>query len=459
MLLTYNVISIFIFLNIALSNADDSTSEDDEYYDDETTTKPKIGVIEATSKISGLQKEDAEYELPGYLKLRGTNRFVVIYHVVTCDGYILDIFRMKSHDKSVKPVKKHPVLLLHGMWQSSDRFVEQGRARGIAFKLQDLGYDVWLGNSRGNKYSRLHLYLEPDLYGEKYRFFNYSFEEIGLYDLPATVDYILEETESEQLHFIGHSQGATAFIVLNSLLPKYNAKFVGGHLLAPIGYQNHFSNEKIKTVAELGQTVYEMLLKLGILEVFPYNKNSTNNLYNSVDYCLGEYNYRHICIALEIDKHMNLDTNKFNHRDTQGGSIKQLAHFAQNIHNKKFVRWDFGPGQNKEHYGMFDPPPFDLKQVTVRTIVHYAPNDEMVDARDAVAMARDMSKGIARRVGRNNFSHRDFIDSPDVMECVFNKVIADLQNLDEGKDVEGSATKLCLSLLSFLLPILVTVLN
>lgn len=51
-----------------------------------------------------------------------------------------------------------------------------------------------------------------------------------------------------------------------------------------------------------------MLLKLGILEVFPYSQNSTYH-YDSVDYCLGEYSYRDICRALEIDKHMVSSTN------------------------------------------------------------------------------------------------------------------------------------------------------
>jgi lysosomal acid lipase/cholesteryl ester hydrolase len=51
------------------------------------------------------------------------------------------------------------------------------------------GYDVWLGNTRGNKYSRHHTSLNPDKDNE---FWDFTFAEMGLYDLPAQVNKALE---------------------------------------------------------------------------------------------------------------------------------------------------------------------------------------------------------------------------------------------------------------------------
>jgi len=45
-------------------------------------------------------------------------------------------------------------------------------------------YDVWLGNARGNKYSLKHMFLKPH---EK-KFWEFSMDELALFDMPDTVD-------------------------------------------------------------------------------------------------------------------------------------------------------------------------------------------------------------------------------------------------------------------------------
>jgi len=42
-------------------------------------------------------------------------------------------------------------------------------------------------NARGNPYSKQHLWLDAETEPD---FWNFSFEEIGKYDLPACIDYL-----------------------------------------------------------------------------------------------------------------------------------------------------------------------------------------------------------------------------------------------------------------------------
>lgn len=101
--------------------------------------------------------------------------------------------------------------------------------------MHDAGYDVWLGNARGTSFSRKHKLLDPD----SPSFWDYSFNEIGRYDLPAMIDYVLTITNRTALHYIGHSQGCTAFFVMASLLPEYNAKIITMHAMSPAVYIQH----------------------------------------------------------------------------------------------------------------------------------------------------------------------------------------------------------------------------
>lgn len=72
---------------------------------------------------------------------------------------------------------------------------------------------------------------------------------MGVYDLPAIIDYILAETKVSKLHFIGHSQGTSAFFVMASERPEYNQKIEIMHALAPIAFVKHLISPPLRALA------------------------------------------------------------------------------------------------------------------------------------------------------------------------------------------------------------------
>ena len=80
---------------------------------------------------------------------------------------------------------------MHGIIDSSDCWLVNGK-KSPAILAAKQGYEVWLGNQRGNKYSRLHLFkdaddIKPDIMSGQKTFWDFSFQEVGQYDLVAII--------------------------------------------------------------------------------------------------------------------------------------------------------------------------------------------------------------------------------------------------------------------------------
>lgn len=108
--------------------------------------------------------------------------------------------------------------------------------------MADAGFDVWLPNSRGvTPYSRKHVSKDPE--DPNSGFWAFSFTEMGLYDHPAVIDYVLNQTGQTKVRYIGHSQGTSSLFVLLSLKPEYNEKISIASLMAPVAIVENVGDE------------------------------------------------------------------------------------------------------------------------------------------------------------------------------------------------------------------------
>ncbi|XP_036330298.1 lipase 3 isoform X2 [Rhagoletis pomonella] len=187
-----------------------------------------------------------------------SNQYVCERHLVrTADGYEITLHRIPpknvTHSHS-----RQPFILMHGLLGSGADFVLPGRARSLGCILNDQGYDVWLPNARGTTFSKRHIAMDSSMAS----FWNFTWHEIGYFDLPAVVDYVLETTGNKQVHYVAHSQGSTVFFVLLSERPEYNDKFVSASLLAPVAFLAHLRSPPLRIMAAEDEKLQGILPRL-----------------------------------------------------------------------------------------------------------------------------------------------------------------------------------------------------
>ncbi|KAH8242514.1 hypothetical protein KR032_010332 [Drosophila birchii] len=380
------------------------------------------------SLVAGLAvAEKSDYCLSEIVKsderIRSHGYPVETHEVVTEDGYVLTLFRIPySHNLQNQDKKRPPVLLQHGLFSNSDCWLSSGPDNSLAYLLADAGYDVWLGNARGNIYSRENNLISLN----NYKFWHFDWHEIGTIDIPTMIDYILGETGYSKLHYGGHSQGTTVYLVMLSERPAYNEKIRSGHLLAPCAFFEHGRSFIFNALYPLVGTpggIWNKLLE--DTELIPHN-NLVNRLVDNGCH-LSDTICNNAFIMFANGGYENANASSMSvliETHPGGSSSNQGIHFLQLYNSQEFRQYDWGTKKNNELYGQDLPPDYDLSKITAPTHLYSSANDALCGTEDVNTLVAKFTNLIEDyRVAVPSFNHLDFIIARNMKELVNDPII------------------------------------
>jgi len=291
------------------------------------------------------------------------------------------------------------------------------------YVLADQGYDVWLGNSRGNTYSRKHATLDP----EELEYWNFSYDELGRYDLPASVDYILETTGQKKLSYVGYSLGCTLFFISAVENPDFNDKIEMMIGLGPTSRVTQMRNV-FKFLAPLDGAL-RLIVKWFNIGLFLPTDGFSSRLLQFISYTSR--------VGTATAQLVNFSV--FGFSDTTdlsmvhvlvghypaGGSARTVSQFFENYNSGgKFARFNYGPEGNLKHYGTEVAPEYNLRLVTAPVHLFYGITDGVVTPEDVEWLGSNLGNHQQSfQVGDDCFSHGDFFMSQNASQMVIQPLL------------------------------------
>ncbi|XP_050299836.1 lipase 3-like [Anthonomus grandis grandis] len=351
--------------------------------------------------------------------------FPLEYHEVeTEDGWILTMHRIPYGRNEVPDpsVTKPAIFFAHPLTGTSMNWAFRAPNVSLALQLADQGYDIWLGNTRGNKNCR-HKTLAPS---DK-EYWNFSFHEKGFYDTAAMIDYILANTKLEKLSYVGHSQGTAQFFTLTSTRPEYNEKLNLATLFSPIAFMSHVSKGPIAGLAAKYQKEVEAIIDIvKIYGILPAQLDE-GLVYNL---CASSGILQEICFTITQlfcgfdDEQLDKDAMLLMYSTGFGGvGTKEMIHYLQEINSGYFRQYDYGNETNLERYGSIEPPSYDVSQITTPLAIYYGKADYLGTVEDIEYLLPQLTNADIMDQYLLEFEHLGFLTARDVHELLYDRVL------------------------------------
>ncbi|KAK3766649.1 hypothetical protein RRG08_042427 [Elysia crispata] len=303
------------------------------------------------------------------------------HSVTTEDGYILQLHRIPHGRYNKNFIGSRPVALLqHGLLNSANIWMLNSPDQSLPFLLADAGVDVWLGNNRGNTYSKKHITLDP---GQN-AFWDFCWDEMAKYDLPAEINYILSQTGNDQLYYVGYSQGTAIGFAKFSEDQELAKKVKHFLALAPVAHVGFMTSALRLLVPFSGEIqTFLNIFGGGAVDADPRKVRKLSNLmYSGMDddqkmqglsSIVGDMNGRSINKS-KIDV--------YNAQCVSSTSAKTLMQWAQGIKSNQFQHFDYGANENHWKYGQRKPPLYYPSNIKVPVAIFTGGKDTLSDPTD-----------------------------------------------------------------------------
>lgn len=361
---------------------------------------------------------------------------VEVHNVTTSDGYILSLFRIPLNNSCEPDESKVPHIFMHGLYLTADDCIIPGPGKAHCYIYADNCLDVWVPNNRGNRYSRNHVSLNPDKDPE---FWDFTVDEMALYDLPAIIDYILDNTGKSQVSYVAHSQGVATLLMLCAKKPEYNAKIKVGFGLSTTAYLEHsrfllipFQGIAADLMKRSDNTNFEFVAHGSIVQ-------KTGKLLCGLNPLQYPFCSVLVFAALGYNRFQITDeTLRVVTGHTPGGtSYKDFLRWGQ-MRNNGFAEYDYGISGNLKKYGRFQPPLIDLSAITMKWYFISSYNDFVGDVRDIAKLMARLSNVTQCILADKTFGHLDFIYGKDIPNYITPKVLSVLKG--EGFPCDGDCS-------------------
>lgn len=341
------------------------------------------------------------------------------FEVVTEDGYILSINRIphgvKNKDwQEVKPV----VFLQHGLLAAGSNWITNLPNTSLGFVLADAGFDVWIGNSRGNTWSRKHKHLNP----KEKEYWEFSHDEMAKKDLPAVINFITETTGQKQIFYVGHSQGTTIAFMAFSTMPELASKIKMFFALAPVATVAMTKSPMAKLAVIPEFLIWDMF---GQKDFFPQNELIK---FFATEFCSRKPlsvlcgNVFFLLCGFD-EKNLNMTrTPVYTTHCPAGTSVQNIVQWAQAVKYGKLMAYDYGKAGNMAHYNQSTPPAYNIQDMMVPTALWSGGQDTLADPKDVAVLLTQIPKLVYHR-NIEHWEHLDFIWGLDAPQEMYNKMI------------------------------------